>query len=577
MRKKLFAILMSAMMMVTFMPAMAFAALDDTKLKADYASDYSAYEMSYNGGVTVSIPTTRCFNTSTGRTEVVIASADATKAIAAAQYYTEGVREDLLKKVPTGSDKKVEYYDLTGAKMEINNGTFATSLNWLDADKDANFKKVNLVNYYAYGNERLVLAQPAEVKSYKATGTEPASGTGKVSGEVTLNKKSGSDWTLRFVVTGWDPTNKGAQTVTVTPDIDGAVTTDVVYKLVGSVDPATIAVAAKTLDEDDIDFYTDTVTEKKLVTVSENDAATAGGQYDGASHKIVNTTVDGYTVTYKKWDSKKAAYVEVPAIEWKNATTADLTYKAVVTKDSTKAVVREVIFTLSVAQATASVQFVVNDAKTTTNEFKVAENYDVMDYIEVAPKVVGGTDPNENEKKLNKANAAAAKADEATIMAFFAEYYDVTQKAKKFDASYVDAAIVDKTFETDAAKKAVETKYKDLLANYTDKFEAERDTAVFKLDKEIDIEWVKAPLTKKYYNKKGKLAKTYTFAVEAKADSKVTYKLTNGGEMIKIDKNTGKVTVKKGLKVGTYKVYVTAKAGGSTEFYTLTIKMAKNK
>ena len=72
--------------------------------------------------------------------------------------------------------------------------------------------------------------------------------------------------------------------------------------------------------------------------------------------------------------------------------------------------------------------------------------------------------------------------------------------------------------------------------------------------------------------KKGKLKKTRTLAVSKviafvkKGQGKMTYAKASGNKRITINKITGKVTVKKGLKKGTYKVKVKVKAAGNTNY-----------
>ena len=50
------------------------------------------------------------------------------------------------------------------------------------------------------------------------------------------------------------------------------------------------------------------------------------------------------------------------------------------------------------------------------------------------------------------------------------------------------------------------------------------------------------------------------------AKGTVTYAKASGDKKISINKKTGKVTIKKGLKKGTYKVGVTVKAAGTSKY-----------
>ena len=63
-----------------------------------------------------------------------------------------------------------------------------------------------------------------------------------------------------------------------------------------------------------------------------------------------------------------------------------------------------------------------------------------------------------------------------------------------------------------------------------------------------------------------------------KGQGTLTYKKVKGNKKITINKKTGKVTVKKGLKKGTYKVKVKIKAKGNANykasaFKTVTFKI----
>lgn len=56
----------------------------------------------------------------------------------------------------------------------------------------------------------------------------------------------------------------------------------------------------------------------------------------------------------------------------------------------------------------------------------------------------------------------------------------------------------------------------------------------------------------------------------SKAQGTVTYKKTGGNSKISVNKKTGKITVGKGLKKGTYKVKIKVKAAGSKNYKALT-------
>lgn len=66
-----------------------------------------------------------------------------------------------------------------------------------------------------------------------------------------------------------------------------------------------------------------------------------------------------------------------------------------------------------------------------------------------------------------------------------------------------------------------------------------------------------------------------------KAKGTVTYKKTSGNKKITIDKKSGKITVKKGLKAGTYKVKIKVSAAGTSKYKkgskTVTVKFVVKK
>ena len=87
--------------------------------------------------------------------------------------------------------------------------------------------------------------------------------------------------------------------------------------------------------------------------------------------------------------------------------------------------------------------------------------------------------------------------------------------------------------------------------------------------------------TVKYSNlrKKNQTVALKSWATVSNAQGKVTYKKTSGSSKISINSKTGKITVKKGLKKGTYKIKVKVKAAGNETYksksktVTLTIKI----
>ena len=71
---------------------------------------------------------------------------------------------------------------------------------------------------------------------------------------------------------------------------------------------------------------------------------------------------------------------------------------------------------------------------------------------------------------------------------------------------------------------------------------------------------------KKVKKKAQSLKVTKLIKVTRKGQGKLSYAKTSGNKKITINKKTGKVTVKKGLKKGTYKVKVKVTASGNAKY-----------
>ena len=80
--------------------------------------------------------------------------------------------------------------------------------------------------------------------------------------------------------------------------------------------------------------------------------------------------------------------------------------------------------------------------------------------------------------------------------------------------------------------------------------------------------------SKKLKKKAQKLAVTKVITFTKKGQGKLTYTKASGNKKITISKTTGKVTVRKGLKKGTYKVKVKVNAAGNSNYNASTWKTA---
>lgn len=78
-------------------------------------------------------------------------------------------------------------------------------------------------------------------------------------------------------------------------------------------------------------------------------------------------------------------------------------------------------------------------------------------------------------------------------------------------------------------------------------------------------------MTVKYSVVKKKSVKIAPLKVK-KAEGKVIFKKQKGNKKITVNKKTGKVTVKKGIKRGKFKVTVTATAKGTKNYKPGTVK-----
>ena len=70
----------------------------------------------------------------------------------------------------------------------------------------------------------------------------------------------------------------------------------------------------------------------------------------------------------------------------------------------------------------------------------------------------------------------------------------------------------------------------------------------------------------KLKKKSQKLAVSKVIKLTNKGQGAITYTKASGNKKITINKKTGKVTIKKGLKKGTYKVKVKVKAAGTANY-----------
>ncbi len=96
----------------------------------------------------------------------------------------------------------------------------------------------------------------------------------------------------------------------------------------------------------------------------------------------------------------------------------------------------------------------------------------------------------------------------------------------------------------------------------------------FKIEKAANPLTAKAKTASVKYSKLKKKAQTLSVSkvitISKKGQGTVTYKKLSGNKKIKINSKTGKVTVKKGLKKGSYKVKVKITAAGNSNYKSAT-------
>lgn len=187
----------------------------------------------------------------------------------------------------------------------------------------------------------------------------------------------------------------------------------------------------------------------------------------------------------------------------------------------------------------------------------------------------GTTDSKPIEWKINKAEAKVAVPIGKTFT-----YNGKTQTGVAAGSNYTLSGTVKATkVGTFTAKATLKTN-----ANYIYKWSDGTTAAktikwtINKAANPLTIKAKTATVKGSTKGKNGKLKKTKTLAVSKviaftkKGQGKLTYTKASGNKKITINKTTGKVTVKKGLKKGTYKVKVKVKAAGNTNYKASAVK-----
>ena len=539
--KKILTILLSLAIMFTFMPAMAFA---ETSTDGQHTWTWDA---GY-GGITIDgehYNTIRTWNSTDG---TVTAVPDTT---GYSGVYTTGI--------------SVTYHDLDNAVFgtaTYSGGSWtnitATSGTYL---KTATYTRPTglIFSCPSYVSEASKNTNVRFIQFGTSSTTSPCLNSGSWQGTV----KGDEDYV---------PGSTEDQSFTLSVDVSyrtSGITTERVFS--GKVADLPVTVKGKDASADNALFFMD------KVDTAATSQPTLTAKYTGADHTIVMKDLKGFTVKYTVFNTKTNEWDSVDAVTIKDK--GSVTFKGTLYGADGKVVKKsdntDAIYTLTATVEAAGARFAFDEDPTAT-EFQIpaGEEYDPADFV--FAYAATGSDLATNKK--------AVAADQAELMAFFKDFAKFTTTIKKATPDIEDVEYAFNSDLTPAEVKALKTKYATLMSNYgmtsdglissTIGTDSQRFTRVHPAA-DTEIEFVSTPSSKIYKGskttKKGKLKKNQSFTVKAVANTgaEVAYKLINANSKIVIDKTTGKITVKKGLAKGTYKIKVKA--------YTTTVKDSDGK
>jgi hypothetical protein len=550
--KKLLAILLSLAIMVTFMPMMAFAATTT----GSWSSDGSSYTVTDGTNTKTLTNVQKVWNN--GEIEVTLDSTGLDP-----QTFTE------LDTYAYNNAGTFSYYDLSNAFISNAAKNGYTTVAYETFMNGATYNKETGV--LTGGIEKVWLKQPAYTKDYTAA----------TAATVELNDARVA---TTITVGGFTEDSYEEQPITLTANVvpAGSGSTTANVNLVGTVPQANLTVQGKKGAAAQMTFEIDSLT-KPYGTLNVA-SGTGTAQYNGETHKVVNSTVKGYSVAYQTQDAKTKAWSDVEFVEFKDKGT--YTYRYQVYKSTEKPGNTWAYVTITV---TAAANYHYTFEKTVFSESASASaNY---------PQVPKDANPADY---VITTGVADADVDEA--LAVFTDLYDVKTVPFKGNENLVTWTLSQKNL-TSAEKEAIYKAHKTFFDNYgfnadvdvrlhnasgqsrttiSTAVELKADAPVVVADKDDDITF-SGVTTKAFKAKKKtkKLAKTKSFQIEAVADSgnEIKFSATTPDSKIKVSAD-GKVTVKKGLKKGTYKFTVKAKtaagngykAAKETNVYVIKIK-----
>ena len=292
--------------------------------------------------------------------------------------------------------------------------------------------------------------------------------------------------------------------------------------------------------------------------------------YDGKEHTFELAPADNYTVSYEKYNASTGKWEAVDSITVKEVADTQYDLFRGVYKDSKGEVFGEP-GTIRPAVTPATAPTIAwskdNAARPYNYEITQAQAENPWAFIEMTTK---------------------ASSDEEALMAYLQARYQFKVRKSVADENVQSWRIEDSDAYT-ADPTAFEKQYDSLFKNYTGRFSLSdmgskqvhivSDPVVEQSD-DVTFTVAQGQTWKAKQLKK----KAKTFKVKAVADSGKTVKyyiVSSNTKKITINNTTGKVTVKKGLKKGTYTIVVKAKtvAGdgfkAASEKATIKVKVTK--
>jgi hypothetical protein len=671
--KQGFAAVLSVMMVLCFMPAMAFAGTGDYDPEATFSDDYATVTDSHGK----TFQTARTFHSS-------------------GEFEATGVDDmSVIGDPKAAPSNEAWYYDLDGSMLTYNDGT----------EENPNFKKLDgttwkLETFFAqffddisYGqlldaiDDNSVIAQtgygfqlvmPAYAEGY-ATATA-ADKKVDIAGSYDHGYGAGFNGYNTVVKIefpeNFTPFSEEDQTVTFT--VKSTALYDIKAEgvgdpdMLGKVASAEVKIKGQPMTPDYAQFYLDQKNDNGVYGANSRQEAeryaNLTGYYDGATHTVVTDTVPGYNVSYSVYNKETGKWVATDPVALTDVQEEVIDVKATFTPASGAKVVKYFTVNLVAPYAYNDEDY---DYPTAAFGFDAASfvtdtTFNPEDHLVINPFSVNTKYMSDANKKLykekNEAAQKAVEANKAAIKEYMNDWYDIVSEDGNYgtwsfepkDLSEKEEAALDKKYEAlernlgatngiyagrfyvDEAERAgyglypeidvykhsldifvdnataVEGTAPDLKYSVFMDGEAAPDFDTSKLHfttvggQELDqlkpgtyklvataenysvsvhgvhntqmatltvtkkatptkATTIKVSNTSKTYKAKAlkKSAKTFTVSAKANSGAKVTFAKSSGSNKLTINKS-GKVTVKKGTKKGTYTMKVKAKAPAKT-------------